>query len=1606
MPPSKPTQNSGTLLLHRSRVTRQQKVISTELDAAEQLAGKLNDTGDDDLITPNDQAKLSSFFVSLESNFKAYDEFCDRLAGTLDRETLESSEEIQSCTEFIFSARDRVAAIKMTTTLPPISSAVKAEPDMYPSPISDLHQQMSELIQLNKETHNQTQSLLSAQNRALQHQSISQSTQATQPVKVNLPKLQIPTFTGDVMKWTEFQDMFKTSVDNHQGLSDVQKFTYLRDHLGGLAKDTISGLPLTGGNYAVAVSLLTSRFGDSQVIINAHHVALMDLPNCSASTKKLRTFYDAVEIHLRSLAAAGQDTAQLVFLPMITSKLPKSVLVQLELQKGPTPWTVTNLRTALGQYVSAQEAAERQCPTTADVDRPTYSSGQVLTTHKPAATTTASAAAVTCAFCKQKHYSDDCTTYRTVDARKKQAPDRCFKCLRYGHSSQTCNFNRRCYYCGKSGQHHRSFCPSKFGKPNHSMNINAEPFQPTPATSVVLGQDEEVLMQTALVNVLTPAASSVQARILFDTGSSRSFVTESLQKRAQLHVTDTETISLATFGDQKRRTTEFTKILLQFPTNNGSVQDITACVTPHITSPIRRIAIDTTKHPSLHDLPLAEPLTHTDERLHIDILIGLDHYYDIIGSDRLVYPDGLLLLDSTLGFIRAGKVTTEAPPSVSEGQSCLVHQPNPYQDPDFDLKRFWSVEDLGKFDDREVDDLALQQFKENIRFEEGRYEVRWPWRDDHDILPSNYGLAIGRLNSLLKRLSTKPNLLNQYDTVISDQLKKGIIEPAPVVPTSPHTHYLPHHCVVKPSHNTTKVRVVYDASAKASKQSPSLNDCLLSGPNLVPDLCGVLLRFRLPRIAISSDIEKAFLQLSLHDEDRDVTRFLWLRDVSLPATPENIQTFRFCRVPFGVVSSPFLLAATVHHHLKNSTCKDAPEHLKNIYVDNLFSGADTDNEAMKQYNSTKKLFSKASMNLREWASNSPIFLQQIPEADRTTTSVQKCLGLLWDTTGDTISSSPVDTTSIAVTTKRHVLQAVSKFFDPLGLQSPVLVQAKILMQDIWKLDVDWDDPLPDDTLQHWISIAADLETASSTSYPRFVGAPDPSNASYELHVFCDASASAYGAAVYLTVISDDHRTTNLLFSKSRVAPVQAQTIPRLELMAALLGANVTRFIRKELPLTFRRSYLWSDSTTVLHWLASTEKLPVFVKNRVEAIRAVPHLTYQYVKSCDNPADLPSRGATVSTLQSSNLWWHGPAFLSVSSDQPVILAAGEDPTETTPESSKGSKGLGKSQLAQTKKKSDAHHQQIKICDESPFGIDVERFSSFTTLVRVTALCTRFLCRLRKTESAVGPITVPEIERAKDLWIKHVQRQYADVHTALKLSKPHPLIGKLNLYLDSKNLIRCRGRLENADIPLSAIHPILMPRSHIADLIIRDCHHQTMHAGVPHTLAKVRQTYWVPKGRSTVKSAIIRCLTCKRHHGGPYSLPNMAPLPSSRVTPARAFARTGIDFFGPLYVRGSSESTKVWVCLFSCMVTRAVHLELVMDMSTTEFLLAFRRFVARRGSPELVTTDNAPQFKVADSVFRKAFADLSGTNNVLYNCISFTEVTDRVGGIEVSSVSTVQ
>ena len=302
------------------------------------------------------------------------------------------------------------------------------------------------------------------------------------------------------------------------------------------------------------------------------------------------------------------------------------------------------------------------------------------------------------------------------------------------------------------------------------------------------------------------------------------------------------------------------------------------------------------------------------------------------------------------------------------------------------------------------DDRALEMFNSTVKFDSGRYLVSWPWKESPQLLPDNYQLAVGRLKSTLNRLKKNPHLLEMYSAVIGEQVERGIIEKVTSESEQGEVkHYIPHHAVITPTKSTTKVRVVYDASAKTRQSNKSLNECLYRGPVMLPNLCGLLIRFRLNAIALVADVEKAFLNIGLQQQDRDVTRFLWLKDPKNMAIEGNLQVFRFCRIPFGVVSSPFLLGATIAHHLKQSDNSLAASILCNTYVDNVVTGVQNVAEAKKFYIESKELFAKASMNLREWGSNSKEFFKFIAEEDKAHGVVCKVLGIVWNTENDTIT---------------------------------------------------------------------------------------------------------------------------------------------------------------------------------------------------------------------------------------------------------------------------------------------------------------------------------------------------------------------------------------------------------------------------------------------------------------------------------------------------------------------------------------------------------------------------------------------------------------------------
>ena len=453
-------------------------------------------------------------------------------------------------------------------------------------------------------------------------------------------------------------------------------------------------------------------------------------------------------------------------------------------------------------------------------------------------------------------------------------------------------------------------------------------------------------------------------------------------------------------------------------------------------------------------------------------------------------------------------------------------------------------------------------------------------------------------------------------------------------------HYIPHHAVLKDS-ATTPLRIVYDCSFKKGEQ-PSLNECLQPGPPLLNDLTGILLRFRLHKYAITTDIEKAFLHVNLDQADRDATRFYWLSNIDDPES--EFIVYRFKSVLFGATSSPFILNATLNKHLTQSTDQVSMDMLKNLYVDDLASGTSDDGSAVNYYQDARNKMSPVGFNLRSWSSNSP-GVQHLAAKDQVldTSPTKKVLGMLWNIPSDTLRFSFKQATSAPpLSTKREVLQETAKVFDPLGLLQPVTVGAKILIQELWKEGIDWDEPLSPSLDQKWHAVATEIGDATKLEFPRHYFTSDVSvdSSDTELHVFADAGQKAYGAAAYLVCESQ----SSLAMAKSRVAPTKKKpALPELELLAALTAARLASYFQEQLQVT--RVTLWSDSQIVLHWLKSTKVLKPFINSRIQEVKKLTSISnWKYYPTTDNPSDLLTRGITAHQLKTSSLWKHGPTWL--------------------------------------------------------------------------------------------------------------------------------------------------------------------------------------------------------------------------------------------------------------------------------------------------------------------------------------------------------------------------
>ena len=571
------------------------------------------------------------------------------------------------------------------------------------------------------------------------------------------------------------------------------------------------------------------------------------------------------------------------------------------------------------------------------------------------------------------------------------------------------------------------------------------------------------------------------------------------------------------------------------------------------------------------------------------------------------------------------------------------------------------------------------------------------------------------------------------------------------------------------------------------------------------------------------------------------------------------------------------------------------------------------------------------------------------------------LGVEWSSTLDAFRPRISRLESDRALTKRILCSEIAKIYDVLGWWSPATIKMKILLQRLWEYGIDWDETLPVEILNEWKKWSEELPCLCDILIPRYYLPTTFKANDIQLHGFCDASENAYAAVVYIR--GEGHKQSHLALvaAKTKVAPIKRQTIPRLELCGALILARLLYHCANILEVSIDHCWAWTDSMIVLSWLhGNPRRLKTFVGNRVaEAIELIPPNRWNHVQGTDNPADCASRGVYPSELRNNNVWWQGPQWLLEDQkrwqmkptiiDAPVSLEEYlEDPTP----------GMVTS-------------LEPSLCD---------KISSFTRLKRVTAWMLRFVHNSRNVDNKISSsLSTKEIQRAEQIWIRRSQSDcFTPEITKLKENKVFGKFLPYRPFFDEYGIVRVGGRTSRADLPSSVRHPIILHGKHrLTRLIIEAEHLRMLHAGITSTAYSLQRTYCILKGRSVVRGIVRSCVTCRKIGARP-NMQLMGQLPKDRVNPGSVFETVGVDYAGPITVKSGAIRKpvirKAYVALFVSLSVKAVHIEVVSDLTTAAFIATLRRFTARRGKPAKIWSDHGTNFIGAERELDDLYAFL--------------------------------
>ncbi|XP_037024126.1 uncharacterized protein LOC119066014 [Bradysia coprophila] len=1382
---------------------------------------------------------------------------------------------------------------------------------------------------------------------------------------------ELPNFYGDPQDWLLFRSQYErtTATCLYTGEENIFR---LRKCLKGDALTAVKSLLVSPNNSQAVMGILERRFGRPEDIIKSLIKEVTEAASPREDKPRSIVIYATV---IQNLVATLEDLGRDDHLrnPMLLSELEKKLPTTLCLlwseyivdKQGVTMKTFSDWMQRRAEAASRRFTLDPVSFEPENSKKATKTKGFVNTVAKYVEPKSSAGNCRICSGSCQKPWQCAVLLNKNIEQRWNLIKEKklCFSCLMTGHNANNCT---RLYQCGIDGcqRNHNKVLHNKMkveGKVEQQNNITLATVQSSHRTNL------RILPVIVCFN-----GREVKTYALLDNGSQSTLITSSLVDR--LGVTGISS-----------------PIILQWPNGEFSTENDSQIVNLSI-----RGIFNGAKTYSLIGAQTAKKLCLVQQTINREKLIAqwpylrdveFESFTDVrpeilIGENNCLLTVTRQLLHDTQNTPIASKTWLGWTISGNDGRkvpemSVKMINVNTITDEDLHalVKSSMIINDCGINDQstRSKEDERAQKILETTTHNiGGRWETGLLWRNPDVVLPESRMNAYHRLLNLEKKFDRDPELFDKYEAIINGYIDKGYLRK--VDKTEGHDDriwYLPHFPVKYPL-KPGKIRVVFDAAAKS--HGTSLNDNLVSGPDFLKLLSGVLFRFRQGTIGFIGDIKEMFHRVLINKSDVKCQKILW-RGRERNNEPDE---YEMAVMMFGATCSP---SAAIY--VKDLNAKryenDYPEAVNAIinkhYMDDYLDSKFSVEEAVKVIKEVIFIHEQGSFEICNWVSSSKEVMAAIPEnLRRKENSVVtlahenipgRVLGVLWKPDEDVFTFSgnfaKIDKELLdgnRVPTKREVLQIVSSIYDPLGFVAHFVITGRIIMKNIWKTKIGWDQPIPESINNDWQVFLGNLKNIGNVQIDRCYSPNLKCYDSLQLHIFGDSSSQAYCAIAFMRIEVSEKVEVKFITAKTRVTPLKEVTdenIHRLELQAALIVSRLSKFVLEEHELHFDDCYYWTDSMAVWYWIHSqTRRYKQFVANRLNEIwELTDQANWRWLPTQMNVSDDGTRFGSVEFVN-SHRWYNGPDFLY--EDQSQWPESNDARISNEVENWMEVVNVG---------------QVVQVVE---FALpQIERFSNWRRLIGATAWMLRYInnCNPNRNKIFSATLNVDEWTNAEMKWIRHSQqRSFTQEISDLlrkRLVHPNSRIYTLSPELDENGILRLCGRADR--LPNSTIdqrRPIILDgQDSYARLLIRFYHEKYNHIGHDTVLNEIKQRFWIVKATVTLKKIRSECWKCKILKARPQPT-IMGQLPAPRLEGGNpAFHFTGMDYFGPITIKIGRQLHKRYGVLFTCLTVRAVHIEVAASETTDSCIMAIRRFIARRGCPKEIYSDNGSNLRGANN-----------------------------------------